>query len=154
MGKSGWMGARWGRYVRCVVAGLSVGLVTGAAQGQTVVIGNDRGGLIGARVIEVAQLNAQNRRVELRGRVCYSSCTLYLGADDLCISPHTTFGFHGPSRNGRPLQDRQFEHWSNVMARHYTPPLRDWFLRDARHQIGRIRRVSGARLIAMGYPPC
>ena len=152
MSPSGWIKALW----RLVAVTLVLFGATCAA-GQTIdvkVIGNDRGGLIGARVIEVAELNAHHRRVELRGRICYSSCTLYLGARDLCISPQTVFGFHGPSRHGAALDTGQFEHWSAVMARHYKPPLRNWFLGTARHQINRISRISGAQLIALGYPAC
>lgn len=156
MAPCGW-GALWRRLQWHALAVLSVVLVTSMASGQvthTKIIGNDRGGLIGARVIEVAQLNAENRRIELRGRICYSSCTLYLGADDLCIMPETIFGFHGPSRYGAPLAVAQFEHWSHVMAQHYNAPLRAWFLRDARHDTNGIRRIRGEKLIALGYPAC
>ncbi|MBE0412426.1 hypothetical protein [Yoonia sp.] len=148
----------WGAqpWLRRGVVGLILWMMAGLAQGQTMpfVVANDRGGLIGARVIEVAQLNAQHRRVELRGRFCYSSCTLYLGVENLCISPDTIFGFHGPSRHGAALDRAQFEHWSQTMAQHYAAPLRDWFLRDARYQIKGIHRISGAKLIALGYPAC
>lgn len=156
MAPSGWA-PLWRRWENLILGCLSVLCVAGMANGQTApakIIGDDRGGLIGARVIEIAQINAQNHRIELRGRICYSSCTLYLGADDLCIMPDTIFGFHGPSRHGAPLAASQFEHWSQVMANHYNAPLRDWFLRDARHQIDQIRRIRGAQLIALGYPAC
>ncbi|MEJ6403690.1 hypothetical protein [Yoonia sp. 2307UL14-13] len=120
----------------------------------TKVVRDDRGGYIGARAIEIAELNARSIRVELRGRVCLSSCTMYLGATRLCIDPRTSFGFHGPSRNGRPLPPEQFAHWSDIMARHYRPPLRTWFLDDARHQLRGYKRISGAQLVALGYPAC
>jgi hypothetical protein len=118
------------------------------------VIQNDRGGYIGARAIEIAAINAESTRIELRGNVCYSSCTMYLGVDDLCVSPSTSFGFHGPSRHGRALPVSEFDHWSNVMAQHYNNALKDWFLQDARHTISGYRRISGTQLIAMGYPAC
>ncbi|MFQ1699087.1 hypothetical protein ACJ5NV_00695 [Loktanella agnita] len=124
------------------------------AQGAVQVIGNDRGGFIGSRAIEITELNRTGTRVELRGRVCYSACTLYLGADDLCISAGTTFGFHGPSQHGQPLPPRQFEHWSQVMASHYNPALRRWFMAQARHRISGYYRFKGTELIAMGYPAC
>ncbi len=138
------------------LAGLAT-LCAGAAIAQTtpaLIIENDRGGFIGARAIEIAQINRQSTRIELRGRICYSSCTMYLGADDVCISKTTTFGFHGPSQLGTPLAPRQFEHWSEVMASHYNTPLRDWFMQEARHRISGYYHVSGAALIALGYPSC
>ena len=124
------------------------------ALADPLIVQNDRGGAIGERVIAVRQANAQHRRIELRGRICYSSCTLYLGADDLCISAQTTFGFHGPSRHGRALPQEEFEHWSQVMAAQYSAPLRDWFLKTARHRINGYYRLTGAQLIAMGYAAC
>lgn len=120
----------------------------------TKIVRDDRGGYVGARAMEIAALNASQTRVELRGRVCYSSCTMYLGVRNLCVSPTTTFGFHGPSRNGRALPARQFDHWSDVMAAHYKPALRDWFMRAGRHRISGHFRISGTQLIALGYPTC
>ena len=134
---------------------LTFGAVQSAAErSEIMIVLNDRGGYVGARALEIAQLNARETKVELRGRVCYSSCTMYLGADNLCISPQTTFGFHGPSRNGSSLPGRQFDHWSRVMAQHYAPPLRDWFMREARHRISGYYSISGDQLISMGYPAC
>lgn len=149
--------ASWARKLQYTLCGFCIMIVanTGFAQALPAkIIGNDRGGLIGARVIEIAQINSYNRRIELRGKICYSSCTLYLGVDNLCLDPETIFGFHGPSRRGTRLAGAEFEHWSHVMAQHYNAPLREWFMRDARHTTGRIQRIRGAQLIALGYPAC
>ncbi|GGL54477.1 hypothetical protein [Wenxinia marina] len=129
-------------------------LAEGADAQQTLVVGNDRGGFVGARAQEIRQLNAAQARVEIRGSVCISSCTMYLGARDVCVSPSTTFGFHGPSRFGTPLPQSQFEHFSNVMARHYNPSLRQWFMSEARYSIGQPYEVSGVELIRLGYRSC
>lgn len=137
--------------------GLLVGLCllaqTAMAEG-ILIIGNDRGGYVGQRAQEISDLNDSATRVELRGRICLSSCTLYLGVHDLCISPRTVFGFHGPSRHGAPLPPSEFEHWSQVMATHYAAPLRAWFLSDARFEIDNYHRITGKNLIALGYPSC
>lgn len=125
-----------------------------SAQDAALIIGNDRGGPIGARAIEVAHINTAHIRVELRGRICYSSCTLYLGADDVCVGRDTSFGFHGPSRHGQTLPPAEFDHWSRVMAAHYSEPLRDWFWRQARFSVIGYYRISGAQLVALGYSPC
>lgn len=147
------------RGIRARMLGLAMLLgITGfGAQAQNtapLVVQNDRGGLIGARALEISQLNARNIRVELRGRICYSSCTLYLGANDVCLREETIFGFHGPSQRGTALPQERFEHWSNVMAAHYNAPLREWFLSEARHRLSGHYRISGASLIALGYPAC
>lgn len=146
-----------GVFARVIGAAVLVGMAAFGAHAQNrapLVVQNDRGGLIGARALEISDINAQDIRVELRGRICYSSCTLYLGADNVCLTEETVFGFHGPSQRGTALPRDRFEHWSNVMAAHYNAPLRDWFLSEARHRISGYYRVSGASLIALGYPAC
>jgi hypothetical protein len=125
-----------------------------AQKHATFVIHNDRGGPIGERLLVITHANTNHTRIELRGRICYSSCTLYLGADDLCISPDTIFGFHGPSRHGRALPPNEFEHWSQLMAAQYRTPLRIWFLNSARHRITGYHRLTGTQLIEIGYPSC
>ncbi|MGZ9809151.1 hypothetical protein ACXN5S_01680 [Pseudoroseicyclus sp. H15] len=118
------------------------------------VVGNDRGGLVDTRARFVRQLMASGQRVEIRGNICYSACTLYLGASDVCVSPSTSFGFHGPSSYGAPLPPQMFEHWSNVMAQFYREPLRSWFMQDARYLRISMRHISGQELIRMGYRSC
>lgn len=145
--------------IRARVVGLAMlmGMAGTGALAQNVaplVVQNDRGGLIGARALEISDINARNIRVELRGRICYSSCTLYLGADQVCVNEDTVFGFHGPSQRGNALPQDRFEHWSAVMAAHYNAPLRDWFLSEARHRISGYHRVTGASLVALGYTAC
>jgi hypothetical protein len=125
-----------------------------AAAQQVIVIGDDRGGLVGERARLVDRIRDARARVEIRGNICYSACTMYLGAENLCISPATTFGFHAPTRNGRPLEADSFEHWTNVMARHYSAPLRAWYLSTARYQESGVMELSGADLIRIGYPAC
>ena len=145
------------RLLTCLVGlAVTVGPVGPAIAQQQglVVVGNDRGGRIGVRADEVDRINAIGSRVEIRGQICYSSCTMYLGADDLCINPTTSFGFHGPSDWGRPLSADSFDRWSHVMARYYNEPLREWFMTDGRYQQSSITQISGAQLIRLGYAPC
>lgn len=127
----------------------------GAAHAQQViVIGNDRGGGLNTRARLVDQIRATHAKVEIRGSVCYSACTMYLGAGDVCISPETTFGFHGPTRHGRPLEPRAAERWSAVMARYYPEALRQWYMAVARHETTGIYRIRGADLMRFGYRAC
>jgi hypothetical protein len=125
-----------------------------AAAQRVVVIGDDRGGYVGERAQLVASLRADAARVEIRGSICFSACTMYLGAGDVCVSPETRFGFHGPSRFGQALSTLEFEHWSEVMARHYAEPLRQWFMEGPRYESRTLIEVSGAELIRLGYAAC
>ena len=125
-----------------------------AAQSAAFIVGNDRGGVIGIRAREVLQLKAQNRRVEIRGGICLSSCTMYLGAGNVCVSPDTRFGFHGPSYYGQPLLPVHFDYWSKVLASHYPPAVRQWFLDHARHKTNGYHTVLGKELIRHGLAAC
>lgn len=151
------------RFTRRMAVSLAIVLATtlaigslsdpAAAQGVTI-IGNDRGGLVGERASLVDALRAGGERIEIRGNLCYSACTMYLGAGDVCVSPQTTFGFHGPSRNGTPLPPATFDHWSRVMARYYNEPLRQWFMTEARYTQTSFYRLSGQQIISLGYAQC
>mgnify|MGYP000548363786 CR=1 FL=1 len=121
---------------------------------RTLVIRNDPGGVIPARIADIATIRASGRKVELRGRYCLSACTLYLGLPNACVSPQTRFGFHGPSSFGRRLVSQDFERWSNVVASHFKPELQQWFMTKARYRINGFYRISGRQLIQMGYASC
>ena len=118
------------------------------------IIGNDQGGLVGSRAEEISRILSQGTHVEIRGQVCYSACTMYLGMPDTCVMPQTSFGFHGPSHYGRRLSDRDFEYWSQVIAAHYPDPLRSWYLSEGRTRISDYFRISGSELIRLGLRQC
>ncbi len=80
------------------------------------VVGNDRGGYLHDRLIELENLQRNRVSVEIRGRVCFSTCTMFLGLPDTCVDPETTFGFHGPSQSGRRLSQEDFDYFSKMMA--------------------------------------
>lgn len=118
------------------------------------VIGDDYGGEILTRIHEIRDIRRQARAVRITGSVCYSSCTMLIGLKTACVSPHTTFGFHGPSRHGQRLSKTDFDRASRIIAAHYPPALRDWYLTTARHEIDDVLRLSGADLIAAGVRAC
>ncbi|MEP2718486.1 hypothetical protein [Pseudophaeobacter sp.] len=125
-----------------------------AAQRGTYVVGNDRGGYLHDRLIELGNLQRNGTRVQIRGRVCYSTCTMFLGLAGTCVDPNTTFGFHGPSKSGRRLSPQKFDYFSQVMANYYPPQLRDWFMREGRHRIAGVYKMKGTELIRMGVRSC
>lgn len=131
-----------------------VAIVLRPEAARPLIVRNDRGGLVGARAEEIIRLRKSGRRVELRGRVCLSSCTMYLGVPNLCVSVGTTFGFHGPSYYGQPLSARDFEYWSQLIAAHYPDALKRWYLAKGRHRKSGYYQVKGSALIAMGVPRC
>lgn len=122
--------------------------------GRVLVVGSDRGGLLKARARLVQQLWQDGRKVEIRGQVCLSSCTMFLGARNVCVNPNTVFGFHGPSNFGRPLPRDQFDFWSNVMSRNFPASLRNTFMATWRHRIDGYESVTGAQLIRQGFRSC
>jgi hypothetical protein len=137
-------------------AGLALALLQpqAAAAQQTYVVGSDRGGYLHDRLIELNNLQKNGVRVEIRGRVCYSTCTMFLGLPGACVDPSTTFGFHGPSRSGRRLAQKDFDYFSRVMADHYPKPLKDWFMAEGRNRLSGIYKIKGSEIIRMGVKSC
>ena len=43
------------------------------------VVLNDRGGLLKTRLRQIKSLRAQGRPIEIRGGICYSTCTMLMG---------------------------------------------------------------------------
>ena len=142
----------------CLVSGLpgSEGIMARAEtmSAAPLVVQNDRGGDLRERLDQLHQLRRSGRPVEIRGRVCFSTCTLFIGLPQTCISPRTTFGFHGPSSFGRPLSPEVFERASGVIADHYPSKLRRWYLETGRYRIRTLYRIPGTRLVEMGVRAC
>jgi len=125
-----------------------------AYQMEPLVVRNDRGGLLRDRLRQISELRQQSRPVEIRGAVCFSTCTMFLGLPGTCISPRTTFGFHGPSSYGRALDSVTFNRASRVIASYYPEPLQSWYMDKGRFKIRSIQRVKGKQIIDMGVPAC
>ncbi len=135
-------------------SGIPSSAKTGSFVGPRVIIGDDRGGALLARVQQIRSISQDQSRVEIRGRMCFSSCTLLLGLPDVCVLPTTVFGFHGPSYSGAPLPGDLFERVSGFIASHYPEDLRPWYLQVARHKLQDVETRTGADLIAMGIAAC
>lgn len=148
--------------VGALVAGLLV-LETGAAEaarpptqqhGAIIVVASDYGGSVRRRFKDVFEINRLGQRVEIRARECVSSCTMLLGANNVCVSPTTTFGFHGPSRFGSRLTPSEFDAWSKVISANYPAPVKTWYMQEARYAGMNVLRVKGSELIRLGLPRC
>jgi len=136
----------------------SLGLSTGGDQAQAslqpYVIHNDRGGFLRDRQLEIRRLQASGQLIEIRGAVCYSTCTMFLGLPQTCISARTVFGFHGPSRSGVRLPRDEFDRYSRLISQDYPKPLQDWFMKKGRARIDGVHRIKGTEIIRMGVKEC
>jgi len=135
-------------------AGTAAPAQTGNIVRPSIIIGDDRGGALLARVQQIRSISQDQTRVEIRGGMCFSSCTLLLGLPDVCVLPTTVFGFHGPSYSGTPLPDDLFHRVSAFIASHYPEDLRPWYLQVARHKLKDVETRTGADLIDMGVAAC
>ncbi len=133
---------------------LLISFVLATTVTDPLVVMSDRGGKVIDRVHEVRELKREGRRVEIRGNVCYSSCTMYLGLPDVCTLPSTTFGFHGPSRGGVEVGREEFEYYSTLISNHYPEPLKSWYISKARYRISGVYKVKGSELIRLGIEEC
>lgn len=118
------------------------------------VVMNDRGGNVAKRAWEIQEIAARNKRVEIRGSICLSSCTMFLGSPDVCVNPRTRLGFHGPTNHGAQLTPEQFDYWSRVIAAHYPENIARWFMTKARYLTEGYYYLTGEQLIEMGFPNC
>lgn len=144
------------RLVMCLlaVAAMMYSTNVGAQTPRYLVVGNDRGGFLHDRLLELENLERNGVQVRIRGRVCFSTCTMFLGLPGTCVDPDTIFGFHGPSRGGRRLPQKDFDYFSRVMADYYPEPLKSWFMDKGRNRITGVYRIKGSEIIQMGVPAC
>ncbi|WP_421056989.1 hypothetical protein [Leisingera sp. D0M16] len=145
---------RFGKVAAAFGLALAPLLSSAADANQILIVGDDPGGYLHLRLIELKKLRRSGVRVEIRGRICYSTCTMFLGLPGTCVHPHTIFGFHGPSRNGRRLRQKDFDYFSQVMADYYPKPLKAWFMERARNRIVGVYKIKGSELIRIGIPAC
>lgn len=119
------------------------------------VIREDRGGGLAERLAQIETLRKSGERIEIAGW-CASSCTLYLALPNTCVRASARLGFHGPQSQfyGIGLPPAEFDHWSRIMAAHYPAPLAGWFMREGRHEILDVIRLSGREVIRMGAKEC
>lgn len=129
--------------------------ISATQPGAPYIVRADSGGSVQKRLKDIYALRTEQRRVEIRGSTCLSSCTMLLGLPDTCISPETVFGFHGPSRQGQPLSQQEFEQVSRIIASQYPPEIQFWYLDKARYALAEMNLRTGADLIAIGAAtPC
>lgn len=100
----------------------------------------------GGSVVQRAAVLAGGGQGEPITGVCASSCTMRLKS--ACVAPSARLVFHGPRHPSRDLSPAAFDHYSRIMADHYSPGLADWFMAEGRHGE---HWLTGADLIARGW---
>lgn len=121
---------------------------------QEIVVRNDPGGLVLPRIREIEEINRARAPVRISGQDCASSCTLYLGARQVCTEPGVLFRFHGPSAKGRPLDPEYHDRIVKIMARHYPDRIRQWFLNGPSEETAGTINLSAAEVHRHGIPYC
>ncbi|MGX5849335.1 hypothetical protein ACWGTO_19895 [Mesorhizobium sp. PL10] len=96
-------------------------LTTPPANAETV--GDNPGGQIVNFALHIAKLRAADEPVSFEG-ACDSACTLYLSlpVEQLCVTPHASFGFHLPFGVGA----RQNAIAANYLISQYPDWVRQW----------------------------
>ncbi len=138
----------------CSLAFPFAGAAKAPSTAGPLIVRNDPGGYLNARLQQIRDLRQSDRPVEIRGGHCNSTCTMLIGLPQTCVSRDATFGFHGPSARGRPLEPWRFELASRVMAQYYPPDLRAWFMETGRYRTDGIYRLDGAEIIQFGVLEC
>lgn len=111
----------------------------------------DEGGWIESYDTQVNHFNNTKTRVEIRG-MCGSACTMYLGANDVCVHPTSELLFHGAIP---VLPGETKAVGDNLMRDRYNPALQAWYDRHARHLQVVSRGLTGQELHdQFGYELC
>lgn len=108
-------------------------MIAAAAMAATILVHNDVGGSV--QEYHQAIMDAGPTRVEISG-YCYSACTLWLGAQNVCVHRDASFGFHGPTA-ADPVARAYGE---ALMVMLYTMAggrLAEWFVAEAARLEGR-----------------
>lgn len=103
---------------------------------ESVTIVSDSGGDIDSYI---AFAESDKFQLRITG-MCQSSCTMFLSAKRVCVTPDAMFGFHGPILWGMgsgPLsaqkleaKTRELERLVDDMTRHLPVPLNQMFFSD------------------------
>ena len=112
---------------------------------------HDMGGFVRDYVAKVRAVGAA--RIEIRGS-CVSSCTIFLGAQNVCVDRRAMLWFHA----AHDRETRQISAEGNRMLAAYWPkPVQDWakMVRAQESVDFTLRRaLTGVELHAMGLPDC
>lgn len=123
-------------------------------KGAQVIVLEHPGGYLMGTIADVEDIKTLRLPVRIIGRYCYSACTLFLGANDVCVSPTTIFGFHMPSRaHGDQISEAELRASIRKSAAYYRPSLREWWLSEGSRSRN-LMKMTGRDLTRFGYRLC
>lgn len=135
--------------------GLAIGIaaVLLASPAHPMDVTYDTGGSINKRIEQIKRLNAAGEQIRILGD-CRSACTMYLGADNVCVAPNASLWFHGakPYDTKTPgIEERLNERIASM----YPDFVAKRFLRTWRYMNGDAKaRMPGRWFIERGIPEC
>lgn len=123
-------------------------------KGAQVIVREHHGGYLMGTIADVEDINTLGLPVRITGRYCYSACTLFLGAKDVCVSSRTVFGFHQPYRPlGREISAAELQAAIGKSAALYRPGLREWWEEEGSRS-RELVKMTGQELARFGYRLC
>jgi hypothetical protein len=121
---------------------------------------DDKGGIPDAYYGRMQRARATGELIRIGPVACDSSCTLYLGARNVCVSPEAVFGFHAvwTGWQGNPVGSFNNQRWTALFADAYKPRLRELFLSHVREywhvSPQPLMKLTGSQLSHYGYRLC
>ena len=113
----------------------------------------DWGGRLDAYILKVGEANRRRARVEIRG-TCVSACTLFLGANDVCVDGAAMLWFHAAYH---PTTRRIDAGATRAMALYWGPKIAAWAKSVGATEsleFTRRRALSGEEAIRLGVRRC
>ena len=92
---------------------------------DSLIIRADGGGNIAVYADMIAMIGTKEVRIV---GVCKSSCTMFLGAQNVCVGPDASLAFHGP--DGKDESIAYLLQLVDQIASHYPPELAQEFRED------------------------
>ena len=119
---------------------------------KSLYVGYDEGGVIGERAKEIQRLNKEGKQIIIgKNAFCLSACTMYLGADNVCVEPDAYLGFHGATAK----TEADSLYWTKFVASYYPPKLREWFYNSGASELKVAwKGLSGSEVADMGVSLC
>lgn len=96
-------------------------LLCSSTQAETVVIMRDVGGVVVDYAARFETYRQSRTQVEIRG-TCYSSCTMLLGLETVCVAPDAWLGFH-KVKGPQGVSDDMLRPYNDFVWSHYPAAL-------------------------------
>lgn len=104
----------------------------------------------------VNDMNWRGEMVEIKGE-CDSACTMFLGADKVCIWPLALLGFHevrDTGLDGDYQNGHRSEEGTRDIEKYYPYPIYLWVKKHNATSSGKVTYMTGYEAIKLGMPNC